>query len=206
MGSWIFTETKRSTCEFECHVIMSCIHVRSFHIISCRVVIYDIVVIIIIIVIIIVMANTCDDRFDNGADPRNARPLDLSQYGVEADYNQFPRGNTTAISYLNKVMAGQSEFSVLDLATSDFDLVAASKKFRFFLIPRILNEIKPLKMIEFMCTDEEAYKKWLNVFRKGCRWVQAAIKLNIRALFDLARIDILNCHIHQFAPALIYDY
>ena len=110
-----------------------------------------------------------DHRFDNGADPRNDRPVDLSQYVLEADYNHFPRGNTTAGSYLNEVMAGQSEFSVLDIATSQFDLVAASKKFRFFLVPRILNEIKPLKIMEFMSTDEEAYKKWLKAFKRGCR-------------------------------------
>lgn len=99
----------------------------------------------------------------------NSRPINLTQYGVESDYNLFPRGNTTALSYLNKAIAGQSEFSVLDVATSEYNLIEANKKFRFFLIPRIINEIKPLKMIEFMCTNEEAYKKWLNAFRQGCR-------------------------------------
>jgi len=110
-----------------------------------------------------------EEAFDDGADPLNPRPLDLTEHTVEADYNNFPHGNKTAISYLNNAMAGQSEFSVLDIATSDYDLVLASKKFRFFLIPRIINEIKPLKMTEFMCTDEASYKKWINALREGCR-------------------------------------
>lgn len=112
-----------------------------------------------------------EDDFNNGANPLNDRPLNLAQYHFESDYNNFPKGNKTAQSFLNNAIAGQSEFSLLNIATSNYDLVQASKKYRFFLMPRVLNEIKPIKMTEFMCTDEAAYKKWLHAFRQGCRYV-----------------------------------
>lgn len=110
-----------------------------------------------------------ENEFMKGCDPLNSRSIDLSQYAVQSDYNHFPTGNTTVGSIFNKAVAGQSEFSVLEIASSDYDLVLAIKKFRLFLVPRILNEVKPLKIAEFMCTDEEAYKKWLAAFRQGCR-------------------------------------
>eukprot|EP00603_Paraphysomonas_imperforata_P012649 CAMPEP_0114466858 /NCGR_PEP_ID=MMETSP0104-20121206/9302_1 /TAXON_ID=37642 ORGANISM="Paraphysomonas imperforata, Strain PA2" /NCGR_SAMPLE_ID=MMETSP0104 /ASSEMBLY_ACC=CAM_ASM_000202 /LENGTH=420 /DNA_ID=CAMNT_0001640263 /DNA_START=82 /DNA_END=1347 /DNA_ORIENTATION=+ len=127
-----------------------------------------------------------EKAFMTGEDPLNARSLDLSQYAVETDYNHFPKGNTTASSWINNATAGQSEFSVLEIATSEYDLVQAIKKFRLFLIPRVLNEVKPLKIIEFMCTDEEAYKQWISALKQGCRYAKALddLKQEVAEEFD----------------------
>ena len=111
-----------------------------------------------------------EEEFDNNENPLNEHPFDLSQYAVETDYNKFPKGNVTAGTFINRAFAGQGEFSALNIATSNYDLVHASKNFRFFLIPRVINETKPLKLAEFMSTDEESHKKWLSAFRKSCRY------------------------------------
>eukprot|EP00603_Paraphysomonas_imperforata_P013648 CAMPEP_0114481370 /NCGR_PEP_ID=MMETSP0104-20121206/17649_1 /TAXON_ID=37642 ORGANISM="Paraphysomonas imperforata, Strain PA2" /NCGR_SAMPLE_ID=MMETSP0104 /ASSEMBLY_ACC=CAM_ASM_000202 /LENGTH=388 /DNA_ID=CAMNT_0001656957 /DNA_START=21 /DNA_END=1184 /DNA_ORIENTATION=- len=123
-----------------------------------------------------------EKAFMTGEDPLNARSLDLA----ETDYNHFPKGNTTASSWINNATAGQSEFSVLEIATSEYDLVQAIKKFRLFLIPRVLNEVKPLKIIEFMCTDEEAYKQWISALKQGCRYAKALddLKQEVAEEFD----------------------
>ena len=109
------------------------------------------------------------EDFDNGADALNSRPIDLKDYDVETDYNKFPVGNITVGSLLNKAISGQKDFSLIDIARSEYDLVEAHKRFRFFIIPRVMNETRPLKMVEFMATDEEAYKKWIATFRRSCR-------------------------------------
>jgi hypothetical protein len=58
---------------------------------------------------------------------------------------------------------------VATLATSDYDLVDAVKKYRFMLVPRVFSELSPLPIGDFMASDEQAYKLWVKSLSRVIR-------------------------------------
>jgi hypothetical protein len=52
-------------------------------------------------------------------------------------HRKFNRGLTSASKTLRNLTTGQGEFSVATLATSEYDLKEAVKKYRFVLFPKV---------------------------------------------------------------------
>ena len=51
---------------------------------------------------------------------------------------KFPKHMTSGLKSFRELVTGQGEVGILDLATSDFDLKEAVKKYRFAIVPKVL--------------------------------------------------------------------
>lgn len=50
--------------------------------------------------------------------------------------------------------------------SSEYDLKLAVAKFRFALCPKVISELAPLPIYEFMASDEECFVLWTKAFQK----------------------------------------
>eukprot|EP00602_Paraphysomonas_sp_CaronLab_P005541 CAMPEP_0185025428 /NCGR_PEP_ID=MMETSP1103-20130426/8390_1 /TAXON_ID=36769 /ORGANISM="Paraphysomonas bandaiensis, Strain Caron Lab Isolate" /LENGTH=318 /DNA_ID=CAMNT_0027558627 /DNA_START=310 /DNA_END=1266 /DNA_ORIENTATION=- len=110
-----------------------------------------------------------ESDFVNHENPINQRPFQLWKYRLELDPRKFNRGLTSASKSLRKLATGQGEFSITQLATSDYDLKEAVHKYRFILYPKVLSELTPLATGEFMANDEQSYKLWIKALSRVIR-------------------------------------
>jgi hypothetical protein len=67
---------------------------------------------------------------------------------------------------LRGATTGQDEFSVATLLSSEYDLKLAVQKYRFALCPKVVSELSPLSVFEFMASDEQAYRLWVKALTK----------------------------------------
>lgn len=101
-----------------------------------------------------------EDDYNSNHNPITKKPFQLWKYRIESDVKKFSTDNVSLVNSLRSAVTGQGEFSVATLATSEYDLVEAVKKYRFLLVPKILSELSPLPIGDFMASDETAYKLW----------------------------------------------
>ena len=93
----------------------------------------------------------------------------LKDYKLTTNYSKFPKTETGVIKSVRGAVFGQDEFNVIDLKSSEYDLHAAVKKYRFVLLPRKVSEINPLDDVELMCGDQKEYEKWTKAISKAIK-------------------------------------
>ncbi len=69
----------------------------------------------------------------------NKKPFQLWEYAVETDYRKFGRNIVTPQAGIRGAVIGQSDFSMIEIMRSPYDLKEASKKFKFALIPKVYS-------------------------------------------------------------------
>eukprot|EP00602_Paraphysomonas_sp_CaronLab_P001627 CAMPEP_0185031762 /NCGR_PEP_ID=MMETSP1103-20130426/19397_1 /TAXON_ID=36769 /ORGANISM="Paraphysomonas bandaiensis, Strain Caron Lab Isolate" /LENGTH=373 /DNA_ID=CAMNT_0027567399 /DNA_START=195 /DNA_END=1316 /DNA_ORIENTATION=- len=106
-----------------------------------------------------------EEDYKKGNNALTDKPYKLFQYRLVQDYRYFPKHMSTGIMAARSLFTGQSEISLFDLATSDYDLKEAVKKYRFVLAPRVFSELSPLPTGEFMAGDGNDYKHWTAVIK-----------------------------------------
>lgn len=102
-----------------------------------------------------------ENDFLKGRDPVNELPFQLKKYLIELDTKKFRRGLTSGKKSYRRLVSGQGEISLPVYVASEFDLKTAVKRFQFIIFPRVLSEVHPLPVGEFMANDEQSYKQWV---------------------------------------------
>jgi hypothetical protein len=95
--------------------------------------------------------------FERGKDAINELPFQLKKYALELDPKKSRRGLTSGKKSFRRLVSGQGEISLPVYVASEFDLKAAVKRFQFILYPKVLSEVHPLPVGEFMANDEQSY-------------------------------------------------
>jgi hypothetical protein len=99
--------------------------------------------------------------FHKGKDAINELPFQLMKYALELDTKKFKRGLTSGRKSLRRLVSGQGEISLPVFVASEFDLKTAVKRFQFIIYPKVVSEVHPLPVGEFMANDESSYKQWV---------------------------------------------
>eukprot|EP00603_Paraphysomonas_imperforata_P008915 CAMPEP_0114418670 /NCGR_PEP_ID=MMETSP0103-20121206/3621_1 /TAXON_ID=37642 ORGANISM="Paraphysomonas imperforata, Strain PA2" /NCGR_SAMPLE_ID=MMETSP0103 /ASSEMBLY_ACC=CAM_ASM_000201 /LENGTH=324 /DNA_ID=CAMNT_0001587045 /DNA_START=326 /DNA_END=1302 /DNA_ORIENTATION=+ len=122
--------------------------------------------------------------FQKGKDPINELPsFQLKKYALELDTKKFKRGLTSGKKSFRRLVSGQGEISLPVFVASEFDLKTAVKKYQFIIYPKVLSEVNPLPVGEFMANDETSYKQWVEVLQTV---MQSAEKLEKSKIVDRA--------------------
>ena len=66
------------------------------------------------------------------------------------------------------VVFGNEDFYVADIMKSDYDLIYASKNYKYALIPRVSSELVASEITELLAHDEKSYKQWIRVLSTIC--------------------------------------
>ena len=79
-----------------------------------------------------------ENDFMNHSNPINKSPIKLWQYTLETDARNFANNSTASLTgAIRGAIMGQSEFSFATLASSEYDLKEAAKKYKFALCPKV---------------------------------------------------------------------
>jgi hypothetical protein len=73
---------------------------------------------------------------------------------------------TSGMMTLRSLVSGQGEIGFMELATSEYDLKEAVKKYRFALLPKVFSELSPLPSAEFMAGDADEYRLWTKALQR----------------------------------------
>ena len=98
--------------------------------------------------------------FEKGKAPINEMPFQLKKYSLELDTKKVRRGLTSGKKSFRRLVSGQGEISLPVYVASEFDLKTAVKRFQFMIYPKVVSEVRPLPIGEFMANDEQSYKHW----------------------------------------------
>lgn len=77
---------------------------------------------------------------------------------------------TSGMMTLRSLVSGQGEIGFLELATSEYDLKEAVKKYRFALLPKVFSELTPLPSAEFMAGNAEEYRLWTKALQRVIKY------------------------------------
>lgn len=66
---------------------------------------------------------------------------------------------------LTSTFVGSDDFSMQDMMTSEYDLKAAAKKFKFALIPKLQSELTVNDPVEMLAHDEVSYNQWIEALK-----------------------------------------
>jgi hypothetical protein len=117
--------------------------------------------------------------FDKGKDPINEIPFQLTKYLLELDTKKFKRGLTSGKKSFRRLVSGQGEISLPVYVASEFDLKTAVKRFQFIIHPKVLSEVHPLPVGEFMANDEQSYKQWVAALQGVIQATQSLPQNNV---------------------------
>lgn len=104
----------------------------------------------------------------NHENPLNTHPVKLWQHNVETDPRKFVRTVTSLRNTIKTALLGNEDFYVSDLMSAEYDLVYASKNYKFALIPKVSSELVASEITELLAHDEKAYKQWIRVLCTVC--------------------------------------
>lgn len=59
---------------------------------------------------------------------------------------------------------GSEEFALSDLMGSNYDLINASRNYKFGLVPKVISELSATTTHEFLAQEETSYRMWVEAF------------------------------------------
>lgn len=103
--------------------------------------------------------------------PVNDKPIKLWQYDLELDSRKYSKNVVSFSSTMKSKMLGNDEFSMADLLDSkngeeSYDLIYASRHFKFGLVPKVASELVSMSTHEFLAHDEKLYKAWIKSLKQ----------------------------------------
>jgi len=109
-----------------------------------------------------------EQHYINHENPINQQPVKLWQQNLETDPRKFSRSVTSLRNTLKAALLGNEDFYVSDVMASEFDLVYASKNFKFALLPKVSSELVATEITELLAHDEKSYKQWVRALSTVC--------------------------------------
>lgn len=109
-----------------------------------------------------------EQHYINHENPINQQPVKLWQQNLETDPRKFSRSVTSLRNTLKSAILGNEDFYVADVMSSEFDLVFASKNFKFALLPKVSSELVATEITELLAHDEKSYKQWVRALSTVC--------------------------------------
>jgi hypothetical protein len=103
--------------------------------------------------------------YEKSKAPITELPFQLKKYALELDIKKFKRGLTSGKKSFRRLVSGQGEISLPVYVASEFDLKTAVKRYQFIIYPKVLSEVHPLPVGEFMANDEQSYKQWVEAIQ-----------------------------------------
>ena len=102
-----------------------------------------------------------EQHYINHENPINPQPVKLWQQNLETDPRKFARSVTSLRNTMKSALLGNEDFYVADLVKSEYDLVYASRNFKFALLPKVSSELVATEITELLAHDEKSYKQWV---------------------------------------------
>lgn len=109
-----------------------------------------------------------EQHYINHENPINPQPVKLWQHNLETDPRKFSRSVTSLRNTLKSAILGNEDFYVSDIMSSEFDLVYASKNFKYALLPKVSSELVATEITELLAHDEKSYKLWVRALSTVC--------------------------------------
>jgi hypothetical protein len=105
-----------------------------------------------------------EGSYMNHENPLNSRPYKLWHYILETDHRKYERQVTSLRNMVKRGITGNGDFDLKDLTSKKYDLVTASKEFKFALIPKVQTELVSQETIELLAHDRDTYAAWTTTF------------------------------------------
>lgn len=109
-----------------------------------------------------------EQHYINHENPINSQPVKLWQHNLETDPRKFSRSVTSLRNTIKSAILGNEDFYVGDILKSEYDLIYASKNFKFALLPKVSSELIATEITELLAHDEKAYKQWVRALSTVC--------------------------------------